>query len=145
MWRQRPKQLPEHFSGTRVANLKASVEIGRFQAYKGDLPRVIHEMELLWPGSGYDLFKRNCNHFADALCVKLVGKHIPEWVNKAANAVGNGLDGDWTGGLQLLEGLANSLAPPRGTAADAPHAARPQAALSATATPARTQTNNYVY
>jgi hypothetical protein len=30
----------------------------------------------------YNLFTRNCNHFADALCLKLVGKHIPTYVNR---------------------------------------------------------------
>lgn len=33
----------------------------------------------------YDLTNRNCNHFTDNFCFALVGIHIPDWVNRAAN------------------------------------------------------------
>jgi hypothetical protein len=32
----------------------------------------------------YDLVKKNCNNFSDAMCKKLVSKGIPSWVNRAA-------------------------------------------------------------
>merc|ERR1712203_1000668 len=35
-----------------------------------------------WPGNTYDPFKRNCNHFSDALCKELFGKGAPSHVNR---------------------------------------------------------------
>ena len=40
-----------------------------------------------WPGTGYDLTRRNCCHFADALCTMLgVDVPFPAWVNRLAGA-----------------------------------------------------------
>lgn len=33
----------------------------------------------------YELTTRNCNHFTDAFCFALLGVHIPDWINRAAN------------------------------------------------------------
>lgn len=37
-----------------------------------------------WMGPKYDLLSRNCNHFTDMVCMKLVGAHIPPWINRSA-------------------------------------------------------------
>jgi len=42
------------------------------------------------PGS-YDLLTKNCNNFSDALCFELLGKRIPQWINRLARA-GNAID-----------------------------------------------------
>jgi hypothetical protein len=39
-----------------------------------------------WPACSYHVIERNCNHFADALCMTLVGRGIPLWVNEIASA-----------------------------------------------------------
>lgn len=37
-----------------------------------------------WMGPNYDLLSRNCNHFTDMVCMRLVGAHIPTWINRSA-------------------------------------------------------------
>jgi len=46
------------------------------------LMRSVGENE--WPGNGYHLTKRNCNHFSDELCQRLVGGRAPSYVNRLA-------------------------------------------------------------
>lgn len=36
----------------------------------------------LWTGPQYDIFRRNCCSFADALCLALTGRGIPPWVDR---------------------------------------------------------------
>ena len=38
-----------------------------------------------FPGDSYDLVRRNCNHFANELCVCLTGKKVPSYINRPAN------------------------------------------------------------
>eukprot|EP00746_Dinoflagellata_sp_MGD_P125451 gnl/MRDRNA2_/MRDRNA2_60206_c0_seq1.p1 gnl/MRDRNA2_/MRDRNA2_60206_c0~~gnl/MRDRNA2_/MRDRNA2_60206_c0_seq1.p1 ORF type:complete len:243 (-),score=20.51 gnl/MRDRNA2_/MRDRNA2_60206_c0_seq1:243-971(-) len=40
------------------------------------------EMSLEWRGSSYDLLSRNCCSFSRALCNRLTGKLIPDWVDR---------------------------------------------------------------
>ncbi|KAJ0964752.1 hypothetical protein J5N97_025890 [Dioscorea zingiberensis] len=35
-------------------------------------------------GDTYHLISKNCNHFTDDVCMKLIGKQIPGWVNRLA-------------------------------------------------------------
>ena len=55
--------------------------------------KVIHTLDKLkekWLGTEYDLIRKNCNHFSSAVCMLLVGRPIPSWVNRLAN-MGGGL------------------------------------------------------
>lgn len=35
-------------------------------------------------GENYHILEKNCNHFSDALCKRLVGKGVPSYINRAA-------------------------------------------------------------
>lgn len=37
-----------------------------------------------YPGDDYDLFRRNCCHFADEFAVRLGVGHIPAWIHRFA-------------------------------------------------------------
>jgi len=37
-----------------------------------------------WRGDNYDVTRRNCNHFSNALALAIVGVQIPSWVNRGA-------------------------------------------------------------
>jgi len=51
----------------------------------------LHEMRQQWPGEEYDIFRRNCGTFANALCHRLGVGGIPVWVNQLAEEGGKSL------------------------------------------------------
>uniref|UniRef100_A0A0E0L8M0 PPPDE domain-containing protein n=1 Tax=Oryza punctata TaxID=4537 RepID=A0A0E0L8M0_ORYPU len=52
-------------------------EVPRVRAVMADLAEE-------FPGDAYNLVSRNCNHFCDAACRRLVRARIPRWVNRLA-------------------------------------------------------------
>lgn len=50
-----------------------------------EMDAIIEELKMKYIGCQYDLIKHNCNHFSEDLCFKLLGKHIPKYVNRIAN------------------------------------------------------------
>ena len=46
-----------------------------------EVKRLIVEMGKEYRGNAYHLLQKNCNHFANELCQKLVGKSAPTWVH----------------------------------------------------------------
>eukprot|EP00927_Polykrikos_kofoidii_P051954 TRINITY_DN45728_c0_g1_i1.p1 TRINITY_DN45728_c0_g1~~TRINITY_DN45728_c0_g1_i1.p1 ORF type:complete len:369 (+),score=71.94 TRINITY_DN45728_c0_g1_i1:64-1107(+) len=62
-----------------------TVELGDLKVTREEAHRIVAELQGEFPGNSYDLVKRNCNHFSDALAKKLCnGQGIPSWVNRAA-------------------------------------------------------------
>lgn len=61
---------------------REQVPIGRTALDPIELRRLIAEISAEWPGNAYDPFKRNCNHFADFLSLRLTGNNAPPYVNK---------------------------------------------------------------
>ncbi|KAJ1620121.1 hypothetical protein T492DRAFT_398390 [Pavlovales sp. CCMP2436] len=49
-----------------------------------ELQRLVWEMMAEFPGNGYGLLTRNCNHFTAAFCERLVQRAPPAWINSAA-------------------------------------------------------------
>ncbi|OII72454.1 uncharacterized protein cubi_00449 [Cryptosporidium ubiquitum] len=83
-----PRRHPIHI-------YRESVKMGRTNFSRGDIKRIISEMKPLWPGSDYNIFRRNCLTFADEFCMVLnVGK-IPNYVKLLPELLcqaGDGLD-----------------------------------------------------
>ncbi|KAF7458344.1 putative PPPDE peptidase [Cryptosporidium felis] len=83
-----PRRHPVHI-------YRESVNMGRTSFTRGDVKRIISEMKPFWPGSEYNIFRRNCLTFADELCRVLnVGK-IPNYVKLLPELLcqaGDGLD-----------------------------------------------------
>lgn len=52
---------------------------------KRKIATVITELEEEWTGPSYNVFGRNCCHFADALCQRLQIGNVPEWTCRLAN------------------------------------------------------------
>lgn len=69
-----------------------AVDIGSSRLSREETLRAVQELRGSFPGNSYDLAARNCNHFSDALCQRLVGQGIPSWVNRLAG-IGNSLRG----------------------------------------------------
>lgn len=68
-------------------NLKKSqvIPMGHCTKTYKEIEEIIEELKIEYIGCQYDLIKHNCNHFTDELCFKLLGKHIPNYVNRIAN------------------------------------------------------------
>ncbi|MQL71193.1 hypothetical protein Taro_003507 [Colocasia esculenta] len=73
-----PRQCP----GFRF---RKSILIGRTDLGAREVRAVMEELAEEYTGSSYHLISKNCNHFCNDVCVRLVGKPIPRWVNRLAN------------------------------------------------------------
>uniref|UniRef100_A0A0G4HKB7 PPPDE domain-containing protein n=1 Tax=Chromera velia CCMP2878 TaxID=1169474 RepID=A0A0G4HKB7_9ALVE len=76
-----PRAAPE-------ARFRCSHDLGESNLEMSEIIRAIDGLRFEggWGGGDYDLIERNCNHFADALCKRILrGKGIPSYVNRLAN------------------------------------------------------------
>eukprot|EP00438_Fugacium_kawagutii_P022001 Skav217029 [mRNA] locus=scaffold1803:367117:393577:- [translate_table: standard] len=60
-------------------HFRETVRMGQTKLSKRGIANVIKELEAEWSGPSYNVFGRNCCHFADALCQRLEIGRIPEW------------------------------------------------------------------
>jgi hypothetical protein len=66
------------------ARFRQAIAIGTCTLGPRRIQSVLDTLASRWTGDSYNLLARNCNHYADALCVELTGNHIPGWVNRLA-------------------------------------------------------------
>lgn len=65
---------------------REAVLMGATSLTEAEIAGVLDTLDGEWQGSEYDLLRRNCCHFSDALCQALgVGK-APKWVTNLAGA-----------------------------------------------------------
>jgi deubiquitinase DESI2 len=68
------------------AIFREQIEMGAFDGGDGDLKRVIADMQTEFKANGdYNLIYKNCNHFANALCWRLLRKTVPAHVNRLSS------------------------------------------------------------
>lgn len=67
-----------------VRGLKGELPMGVSALSPKALQAALTELSATYNADSYNLRTCNPNHFADALCHKLVGAGLPEWVNRAA-------------------------------------------------------------
>ncbi|KAG8466062.1 hypothetical protein KFE25_005632 [Diacronema lutheri] len=72
---------------------RESVVMGATALSRAQLAQLLRELQPQWPAAEYDLLRRNCCTFADALCVAIGVGHIPERVNRLACAGATLMDG----------------------------------------------------
>ncbi|KAM0847488.1 hypothetical protein ACQ4PT_054994 [Festuca glaucescens] len=64
---------------------RESVLVGTTELSRAEVPALMAELATDFPGDAYNLVSRNCNHFCDAACRRLVARaRIPRWVNRLA-------------------------------------------------------------
>lgn len=66
-------------------HFRESVRMAPTKFSKRRIASVITELEAEWTGRSYNVFGRNCCHFADALCQRLDIGRVPEWTCRLAN------------------------------------------------------------
>eukprot|EP00929_Paragymnodinium_shiwhaense_P090022 TRINITY_DN5024_c0_g1_i4.p1 TRINITY_DN5024_c0_g1~~TRINITY_DN5024_c0_g1_i4.p1 ORF type:complete len:298 (-),score=68.61 TRINITY_DN5024_c0_g1_i4:243-1067(-) len=72
--------------GCDAHSFRQSVDMGATALTEAQVNGLIQRMTAEWPGTGYDLLRRNCCTFSDTLCVELGVGHAPAWVNNLAGA-----------------------------------------------------------
>jgi hypothetical protein len=66
------------------AQFNTSIIIGTHSGTANDVSRVLRELRDEFPPGSYDPIRKNCNVFSNALCFRLTGNPIPQWVNRLA-------------------------------------------------------------
>ena len=64
--------------------LRHSIKIGTLNKSPAELRAILEQISEEYPGNSYNILNRNCNHFSDDLCRRLVGKGIPPYINRLA-------------------------------------------------------------
>lgn len=67
------------------AKFRERIEMGTYDGGSQELKRALSELEGDFAAGTYNVIKRNCNHFASALCWKLLQKPIPPHINRLAD------------------------------------------------------------
>ena len=84
---------PYNFSGViesqpntnKLLQLRKTILIGQTTMKLNEINKVLNEVKKKFNGNTYDVFKNNCNHFANELCMKLLNKKIPRHINRLSN------------------------------------------------------------
>jgi len=67
------------------AKFRESICLGDTPLTSKEIERIIEELSLEYPGNSYHPLVKNCNTFANDLCLRLLKKGIPGYVNRLAN------------------------------------------------------------
>lgn len=80
---------------------RQTVPMGRTQLPRCQVESTIAAMKQEWQRVKYDLFTRNCGTFCDQLCRRLGVGHLPKWVTRLSETVGQ---------LPAIRALAEAVA-----------------------------------
>jgi hypothetical protein len=83
VWKQIPRQLPRDFARGRAVHV-ALIDMGVAVLTARQLQHILGQSMADFPGNGYSVLHRNCNHYTVDLCERLVQRRPPEWINSAA-------------------------------------------------------------
>ncbi|XP_059642661.1 deSI-like protein At4g17486 isoform X1 [Cornus florida] len=72
-----PKQCPGF-------TFRKSILMGRTDISPKEVHVLMEKLAVDYPGNAYNLITKNCNHFCNDACFRLIGKPIPRWVNRLA-------------------------------------------------------------
>ncbi|CAK9079713.1 DeSI-like protein At4g17486 [Durusdinium trenchii] len=70
--------------GCDAHSYREPVDMGTTTMTKQDVKLLIEKLKPEWKGDDYDLLRRNCCHFSDALCISLGVGPLPGWVTSLA-------------------------------------------------------------
>ncbi|KAI8469547.1 MAG: PPPDE putative peptidase domain-containing protein [Monoraphidium minutum] len=63
---------------------RESVYMGETDLTPAQVQALVQQMGQQYRGNAYHLLQSNCNHFASDLCMQLVGRPAPTWINRLA-------------------------------------------------------------
>jgi len=70
------------------AQFRASVYLGTTKLSIDEILDAIEELKIEYAGCTYNLFNKNCNHFSNDLCKRLLANGIPKYLNRLATLSG---------------------------------------------------------
>eukprot|EP00927_Polykrikos_kofoidii_P017828 TRINITY_DN18168_c0_g2_i1.p1 TRINITY_DN18168_c0_g2~~TRINITY_DN18168_c0_g2_i1.p1 ORF type:complete len:513 (+),score=61.60 TRINITY_DN18168_c0_g2_i1:80-1540(+) len=76
----RPRRHPSH-------RFRNSERIGFTRLTSRETSAVVAELADSWPGNKYNLFQRNCVHFAQAFCKRLGCSPVPSWLDSMCRSM----------------------------------------------------------
>lgn len=65
--------------------LRKKINMGESHLKLNEINKIITEIKKKYIGSSYDIFFNNCNHFTNELCIQLLNKKIPNYINRLCN------------------------------------------------------------
>jgi len=65
---------------------REAMDLGSTPLSNEEVDEVLQQLKAEWHGADYDLLRRNCCHFCDALCLNLSVGPLPSWVKSLAGA-----------------------------------------------------------
>jgi len=74
--------VPRTASG---AKFRESISLGHTRLSKTELERIIDDLSDQFTGNSYHPLTRNCNTFSNELCLRVLNRGIPGYVNRLAN------------------------------------------------------------
>ncbi|GLT26128.1 hypothetical protein SLA2020_012130 [Shorea laevis] len=63
---------------------RCSIKMGHIKMSPSEFRTFIEDAASEYHGDTYHLISKNCNHFTEDISHRLIGKHIPGWVNRLA-------------------------------------------------------------
>ncbi|XAR66933.1 hypothetical protein NMG60_11013317 [Bertholletia excelsa] len=63
---------------------RSSIKLGHINMPPPEFRTFIENVAAEYHGNTYHLISKNCNHFTDDIAGRLLGRHIPGWVNRLA-------------------------------------------------------------
>ncbi|GBF94663.1 hypothetical protein Rsub_07399 [Raphidocelis subcapitata] len=63
---------------------RTQIPMGQTDLTPAQVQALVRQMGQHYKGNTYHLLQSNCNHFASDLCVQLVGRPTPPWINRLA-------------------------------------------------------------
>jgi len=76
-----PLPKPRNAPGARY---NTSISMGFHEGSANQISGIIRSLREEFPPGSYNVVSKNCNHFANALCLEITGQPVPSWVNRAA-------------------------------------------------------------
>lgn len=73
---------PQHCPGF---TFRKSLTLGTVWLGPDKFREFVEAIACEYTGDSYHLLLKNCNHFCDDVCMRLVSVHIPRWINRLAN------------------------------------------------------------
>ena len=61
-----------------------SLSLGHTALAPDEIEDVVDALLPDFQPSSYNVLRRNCHHFSDELCFRLLGRRLPSWINRAA-------------------------------------------------------------